>query len=469
MASVSKLRSTPVLPPKRRFTTRSRSTILINSSTALGHEMIWCELGELEKYRKSDEELKSLKNRGLREYYQRQNEILDGFKEVEEILTSTLADKILGTFSRPPISDALVLSPTADGQDQAERQPLLPRTETKEMKRERMDKIALNVNILVNILLLGSKGAAVLLSNSMSLLASFVDSALDLLSTAIIWGADLAAKREDVGAKYPTGKKRFEPLGVLIFSVCMIASFSQVLVESLKKLFGQESGEIGTVSTLGKATMVATIAVKGVIWVWCSRFQSSGIQALAQDAKNDVFFNIFSLIIPWVGEILSIRQLDPLGGALLSLYIISEWVHTLLENFVKLSGHIASSDEHFRILYLITRFKPVVQVSYLEVYHTGDELIVEVDVILPPDTSLPYAHDVGEITTVKIQRSTGVHQTPPGSTAQHRFHLISAPYFCATRNIILIPSHFSLLQNLQLRHLLLSFPAPDCHHGHQPH
>ncbi|KAF7357665.1 Cation diffusion facilitator [Mycena sanguinolenta] len=354
MASVSGLKNAAVLPPKRRLTRAAT----ISSPTALGHDIIRCEPGEFEKYRKSDEELKSLKNRKLREYYERQNAILDGFKEVEEVLTSTLADKIMNTFSHPPISDGpSVVSPTAVDQDQAERQPLLPSTETKEMKRERMDKIALNVNIL----------------------------------------------REDVGAKFPTGKKRFEPLGVLIFSVCMIASFSQVFVESVKKLFAGETGEIGTVSTLGKATMVATILIKGVIWIWCGRFQSSGIQALAQDAKNDVFFNIFSLIIPWVGEILSIRQLDPLGGALLSLYIISEWVHTLLENFVKLSGRIASSDHHFRILYLISKFKPVVQVSYMEVYHAGDELIVEVDVILPPHTSLTYAHDVGYTIQASIE------------------------------------------------------------------
>lgn len=357
--------------------------------------MIRCAPGELEHFRKSDDELKSVKNRAVREFYERQNEILDGFLEVEEVLTSTLPAKIIDTFTGPPISDGLsVVSPIDE--DQAERQPLLPASQTREEKRERADKIALNVNIVVNILLLGSKGAAVALSNSISLLASFVDSALDFLSTLIIWGADFAAKREDHGTKYPTGKKRFEPLGVLIFSVCMIASFSQVLVESVKKLFGEETGEIGTVSLFGKATMVATILVKTVIWIWCAKFQSTSIQALAQDAKNDVFFNVFSLIIPWVGEILSIRQLDPLGGALLSVYIIVEWIQTLLENFGKLSGRIASSDHHFRILYLISRFEPVLEVSYLEVYHVGDELIVEVDVILPSDTSLPFAHDVGE-------------------------------------------------------------------------
>jgi divalent metal cation (Fe/Co/Zn/Cd) transporter len=370
--------------------------------------MIWCPRGEHEHYRKSDEELKLIKNRGLREFYERQNEILDGFLEVEQVLTSTLPDKVFGTFARPSISgDPTVLSLIAqsfpDDAEAAERQPLLPDTESKEKKRERKDKIALNVNMLVNILLLTSKGGAVALSNSISLLASFVDSALDFLSTLIIWFADFAAKRPDHGSKYPTGKKRFEPLGVLVFSVCMIASFSQVLVEALKKLFGEESGEIGTVSLFGKATMIATIVVKSVIWVWCSKFQSSGIQALAQDAKVDVLFNIFSLIVPWVGELLKIRQLDPLGGALLSIYIIIEWIQTLLETFVKLSGLIASPDHHFRVLYLISRFKPVLQVSYLEVYHVGDELIVEVDVILPSDASLPYAHDVGETIQASIE------------------------------------------------------------------
>lgn len=76
------------------------------------------------------------------------------------------------------------------------------------------------VNILINIVLLGSKVAAVLLSNSISLLASAVDSALDFLSTLIIWGTSVAAadsQSPNSKTRYPTGKKRFESLGVLIF------------------------------------------------------------------------------------------------------------------------------------------------------------------------------------------------------------------------------------------------------------
>ncbi|KAF7297121.1 Cation diffusion facilitator [Mycena indigotica] len=385
---------------------RRRPTMISGTfHPALGHDMIHCPPQQFESFRKSADEIKGISKRQVRAFYERQNEILDGLLEVEGILGSKLPDTVFGTFSRQPILEdgPLLASPIAENGDDAERQPLLG--ESKEKQRERADKIALNVNIAVNILLLGTKGFAVLLSSSVSLLASFVDSALDFLSTLIIWGAALASNKKDDSTRfvYPTGKKRFEPLGVLIFSVCMIASFSQVLVESLRKLFVTGDDHLGTVSLFGKITMIATIVIKSVIWIWCAKFQSSSIQALAQDAKNDVFFNTFSLIIPWVGELLSIKQLDPLGGAFLSIYIIVEWIRTLLENFTKLSGKIASNEHHARVLYLVSKFNPVQEISYLEVYHVGDELIVEVDIILPSSTSLPYAHDVGETIQASIE------------------------------------------------------------------
>lgn len=35
------------------------------------------------------------------------------------------------------------------------------------------------------------------------------------------------------------------------------------------------------------STMVATIVIKGIVWVWCSRIPSTAVKALAQDAEND--------------------------------------------------------------------------------------------------------------------------------------------------------------------------------------
>lgn len=43
----------------------------------------------------------------------------------------------------------------------------------------------------------------------------------------------------------------------------------------------------------------------------------------------------FRLMEQYIGSLLRWRLLDPIGGMVLSLYIIFEWVKTLLENFAK--------------------------------------------------------------------------------------------------------------------------------------
>ncbi|WWC88337.1 uncharacterized protein L201_003247 [Kwoniella dendrophila CBS 6074] len=267
---------------------------------------------------------------------------------------------------------------------------------SREEKRERLARLALNVNTIVNILLVAAKVIAVLYSSSISLTASLVDSALDLLSTMIILGTSWAIGVKTDKHKYPAGKRRFEPLGVLIFSVAMIASFVQVFIESFQRAIGPADEEAVDLSWLGIGVMLATIGIKAVLWVWCSRIPSSGVQALAQDAENDVFFNMMSLAFPWIGSFFAWRLLDPIGGMVLSTYIIFEWIKTLLQNFANLSGKSASKDQITRVLYLVSRFNPVLEIADVECYHIGDDLIVEIDVILPRSSSLHFAHDVGE-------------------------------------------------------------------------
>lgn len=68
------------------------------------------------------------------------------------------------------------------------------------------------------------------------------------------------------------------------------------------------------------------------------------------------------------------------------------------------SGRTASPDQYARILYLVSRFNPVLEISDVECYHIGDDLTIEVDVILPHDTSLHFAHDVGETIQCMLEK-----------------------------------------------------------------
>jgi len=113
-----------------------------------------------------------------------------------------------------------------------------------------------------------------------------------------------------------------EPLGILVFAVFMISSFLQVLIESTQRLLDPHL-EQTHIPPIALATMVGTIVVKGAVWLSCRAIKSASVEALQQDAENDIVFNFFSLVFPFVGEVINWPYLDPLGGAVLSLYSAS--------------------------------------------------------------------------------------------------------------------------------------------------
>lgn len=96
--------------------------------------------------------------------------------------------------------------------------------------------VAIYVNFAANLILLVGKVAVVASVSSMSVLASLVDAILDFLSTAIVWTTTWLIGRQDQ-YRYPVGRRKLEPLGVLVFSVIMITAFAQVALQSIQRLF----------------------------------------------------------------------------------------------------------------------------------------------------------------------------------------------------------------------------------------
>ncbi|KAI2781719.1 hypothetical protein F4815DRAFT_72230 [Daldinia loculata] len=260
------------------------------------------------------------------------------------------------------------------------------------------DKIvttAIYVNFTANVLLLAGKIAVVISVSSMSVLASLVDSVLDFLSTVIVWTTTWLISRQDQ-YKYPVGRRRLEPLGVLVFSVIMITSFVQVALESIQRL-ASPNHELVEVGIPALSIMLGTVVIKGLCWLWCRLVKNSSVQALADDAMTDVIFNTGSILFPIVGFYAKIWWLDALGGLVLSLVVIFNWSRTSLQHIKNLSGFSATADQRNILLYLTMRFaKTIKQIQGLNAYHSGDKLNVEVDIILDASTTLRDSHDLSE-------------------------------------------------------------------------
>lgn len=161
---------------------------------------------------------------------------------------------------------------------------------------ERLINIAIRINLVANVVLLVSKVAIMVLTNSMSVLAGLVDGVLDFLSTVIIWATTSLIRRQD-RRRYPISRRRLEPLSVLVFSVIMVTSFFQVGLSSINKLTGDDHTLV-ELSVPSIVLMAGTVVVKLLCWIWCRLIPSPSVQVLAQDAMTDVVFNTFSIIFP---------------------------------------------------------------------------------------------------------------------------------------------------------------------------
>ncbi|CAG8981694.1 hypothetical protein HYALB_00006567 [Hymenoscyphus albidus] len=407
-----------------------------------------------EKYWKTEGELKRMK-RPIREYYERTNNLVQQYIYIDRLLDSSLPHDLLNEYNDTPScvqsagptgtgSNGLEVPPTIKEQDE----PVTPNSElssgnssqslTKKVKRtpreiykvseetpllsqaveddeeedvpgpeipgieddsvesgDRIVQIAIYMNLVANAVLLAGKIAVIVLTSSLSVLASLVDAALDFLSTAIVWTTTKMIERQDQ-YKYPVGRRRLEPIGVLVFSVIMITSFCQVGLECISRLNSGDH-EIIELTLPAIIIMSSTVLIKALCWLWCRLIKNSSVQALAQDAMTDVVFNVFSIIFPLVGFYAKLWWLDALGGLLLSLFVIINWADTSAGHIRNLSGAAATADERNILLYLTMRFaRTIKQIQGLQAYHAGDKLNVEVDIVLDENMSLRDSHDLGE-------------------------------------------------------------------------
>lgn len=95
---------------------------------------------------------------------------------------------------------------------------------------DRIVQVAIYINLAANFILLAGKIAVIVLTNSLSVLASLVDAALDFLSTAIVWTTTRLIERQDQ-YMYPVGRRRLEPIGVLGMwhSICFLSGYASIV------------------------------------------------------------------------------------------------------------------------------------------------------------------------------------------------------------------------------------------------
>ncbi|XP_012465936.1 metal tolerance protein 9 [Gossypium raimondii] len=312
------------------------------------------------------------RHRKLSQYYKRQEELLKGFNEVD-------AFNELG---------------------------ILPGSLSEEEMKQvaRSERVAIYASNVANLVLFLAKVYASVMSRSLAVIASTLDSLLDLLSGFILWFTAYAMRKPNQ-YRYPIGKNRMQPVGIVVFASVMATLGLQILFESGRELLIKAQPERDPVKEKWMiGIMVSVTLVKLVLMLYCRRFQNEIVKAYAQDHFFDVITNSIGLGT----AVLAIKfywWLDPLGAILIALYTMGNWANTVMDNVWALIGKTAPPEYLAKLTYLIwNHHEEIRHIETVRAYTFGSQYFVEVHIVLPQDMTLPQSHNIGQTLEDKLEQ-----------------------------------------------------------------
>lgn len=295
-------------------------------------------------------------------------------------------------------------------------------------------KLCVNLSFGSNILLVILKIIAYSLSLSMSVLASMVDSCLDILSGLVLFicarlarsGAEKTGHQDSLKLQkqsitYPIGKRRYETLGVLSFA-CIMGTFAATLAyESIQQIIQLAKGvpdNPARFDTLQIVIIGFTIVLKLFLCLFChfvgrrAKILSDACLAYRDDHRNDVLSNSLGFVAAFVGSkfnghdgTVNLSYIDPVGSLILCIYILINWTLAARTQIRSMIGRSLGVEDQARLVLHAMHFDPSIErINEVLAYQCGKESTVEVTICLPDQMYVCSCHDIVHGLQDHIQR-----------------------------------------------------------------
>lgn len=267
--------------------------------------------------------------------------------------------------------------------------------------------VATWASLAVNFFLLAAKLWGFAVSQSYSVLASAADSIVDIASQAVLALADWQVGKVD--ARYPVGRTRLQTVAVIACAVIMSFATLAVIQESGKSLYtGIATGIPPDLDMTWLLYVILGVAagLKVILYLYCVALQkqSESMLALAEDHRNDIMSNVVAIL---TGAAASYWRegwwIDPVGGILISLYIIYSWGAICKEQVDKMIGKGAPEDFIHNLEQLASTHHADMSLDHIRAYYFGQRFIVEMEVVLPPRMTVRESHDIAMILQHKLE------------------------------------------------------------------
>ena len=267
-----------------------------------------------------------------------------------------------------------------------------------------IERKATLVAIIVSIVLATAKIIVGFLSGSVAVIASALDSVLDMF-VSIFNNIALKISESSPDQRFNYGKGKIEGLAALFEGLIIIASGLFIIYESINKMIHKDAITHIDISIY---VMVFSIVIVGGLVAFlvyiAKKTNNLVIKSDALHYKTDLITNSAVLISLIIVKFTGWYFVDFVLSFILGIYIIKEASEIVKEGFEILLDVALDFETVEKIKEIIKKEPFVIDYHCLRTRKAGKRNFVDVHVVLTPDMTLKMAHEIIENLDRKIRK-----------------------------------------------------------------
>lgn len=241
-----------------------------------------------------------------------------------------------------------------------------------------------------------------IMSGSIAVLASAIDSVLDLIVSAFNYFA-ISKSEKPADAVFNYGRGKVEALAAVIEGAVVTASGLYILFESVRKAYNNEPTELLGISiTAMLISLVITISLVLFLNYVAKKTKSMVVKSDALHYKTDVYTNGAILVGLVLINITGIQIIDSILGIAIAIYIIYASYELIKEGVLVLLDASIDKEIVEKIKDIIVAEPEATSYHFLKTRKAAKTNFVDVHIVFNTKISLLEAHDIGDKIEDKI-------------------------------------------------------------------
>ena len=272
-----------------------------------------------------------------------------------------------------------------------------------------LTKKATVVASLTSALLIIMKLTIGILSGSVAVLASAIDSVLDFIISLFNFFA-VTKSEQPADSKFNYGKGKIEALAAVIEGTIITMSGIYIFYAAIRKYLEEEKTQMLGISIVVMIlSLIVTIALVTYLNMVAKKTNSLVIKSDALHYKTDIYTNAAILISLMAVHFSGFEIIDSIVGAFIAIYIIYSAYEIIQEGVYVLLDGALDEEIVLGIKNTISSEIGVTGFHFLRTRHSANTNFVDVHLVFTPDVLLLDAHRASDRIEDKIKELDKEH------------------------------------------------------------